>query len=74
MSAFAVIPVVLVPVTADTDEDDAAVNPGTDDGSSEGDTTDNHQMQINDRSMKPLFCKNPQNPDGFLVGKFLCVL
>ena len=41
MSAFAVVPVAVFPVTADTVEDDAGVNSGTAVGFSGGDTADN---------------------------------
>ena len=41
MSAFAVVPVAVVPVTADTVEDDAGANSDTAVGFSEGDTADN---------------------------------
>jgi len=43
VSAFAVVPVAVVPVTADTAEDDVGVNSGTAVGFS-GDTADNHQI------------------------------
>ena len=41
MSTFAVVPADVVPVTADTAEDDAGVNSGTAVGFSEGDTANN---------------------------------
>jgi len=43
VSAFAVVPVAVVSVTADTAEDDAGVNSGTAVGFSEKDTANNHQ-------------------------------
>ena len=44
MSAFVVVLVAIVSVTADTAEDDAGVNSGTAVGFVEGDSSYNHQI------------------------------
>ena len=44
MSAIAIVPVAMVPVTADTTEDLAGVNSGTAVALSESDTANNHQV------------------------------